>query len=606
MIQAYRTKFQHFSGCCLPAFLFLLAFSAAAADVVASNRLAVSVSAPNAAYASSVAGRKPVAAFATEHGVYELDATSGGVRFWQRALKGLELVRKNGGATFVPSTGTGAESRFQGVDPSGLGTRFSSAVGMAKHPSESRFAVVCGGEWIQAGKGARCPSVQVYGFEETAGASGLSSLGVSFAAAYTNAFHETTNVVRAVDSVEDASYVKYSIVTNSITTNYVHVIELLAGMYAFATNGVLPQNEDLLLDHDPGEDYVDGMAWPCYEPKISTNGEEIVHLFVTNYVTAYVPSADASYLSSATDVAFLGDAGMVVSISGAEGNGIQPGLVFFDAAAPEAEGKVVAVEGFEGPISGIDVDPDTGDLYAAVPKAAAVYRFTAPGGSAASWLSLPGGAVVKADGSGAVACAPAGGEEGSPSSGFGHLSSPRDVSVWSSSTGGKILLVADTANARVVGVGMDGKALFVAESGGTDALKNPAGVYGVPEEDAIVVADTEGRRVRVWSASNLGDFSSGPSAGDAVYSVVFTAVSPTNLSFRVTCESGTPAAGDTVSLHASSDLSSPQADWPLATGASQTSFPVGTDISATGGSFEYGPIDIPSGETAVFYSVHAP
>ena len=507
-------------------------------------------------YAKRASVRSPARVFATEAGVYELDAATSRVRVWKRGGDASEVL----------------PSGFSGRDSAKNGTPFNAPVGLAKHPEEDKFAVVCRGG---------VPSVQVYGFSETRAGNGLlSSVGIAFDSVYTNAFQMVTNGV----SWDIGSVVM------TMVTNYVHVTD--AGL---VTNS-LPANPDggeTELPSDPtatGSGYDVGDVWMA----------GTVPTYTTNTVVRYLVSTN-SCLANATDVAFAGDSAILVSISGDERYGVVPGLVVFDAANPSAPGKRISVSNLPTQISGIDVDPDTGDVYAAVPGLHAVFRIPAPSGG---WLSFGETGVIEAD------LAPVCGVSGESSTEWPLLSNPVDVSVWKpaaeAAQGERVLLVVDDSTGRVFVSDRNGKPLFYVASFGGASLGRPSGVYGIDGEDAFAVADTGNRRVLIGGLEASAFEVMEEPLEDAVYAVVFTAMSPTNLSFRVTCVSGTPAAGDTVSLHASPDLSVPLADWPVATGASQTSFPVGTDLSAAGDSAEYGPVEIPSGESAVFYSVHAP
>ena len=510
-------------------------------------------------YAKSTTGRTPVRAFATGLGVYELDSTIQRVRVWKRGGNAAEVL--SGG--------------FSGRDATKAGTPFRTPVGLAKHPDEDKFAVVCGGS---------SPSIQVYNFTETSGANGvLSAVDIAFDNIYSNSVQVVTNGVSwDIDSVDA-----------SLVTNFVHVTD--AGLVTNAVPADLEGGETE-LPSDPvaaGLDYKVGDVW--------TAGTSTV--YSTNYVVRYSTSL-YNCLANATDVAFAGDAALIVSVSGDERYGVIPGLVVFDATDPAAPGKRVSVTNLPFRISGIDVDPGTGDVYAAVPGLHAVYRVPAPvSGDPGSWYSSFGDeGSIEADSD------PVFGVRGESSSDWPYLSNPVGVSLWKpASLDERILLAVDDATARVFATRLDGAPLFYVASVVGASLVRPSSVCGIDGEDAFAVADTGNRRVLVGlvdgSAFEGGD---DPPAEVAVYSAIFTAMSPTNLSFRVTCVSGTPAAGDTVSLHASANLSTPPVEWPLATGASQTSFPVGTDLSAAGDTREYGPIEIPSGETSIFFSVHAP
>lgn len=70
--------------------------------------------------------RRPLAAFATANGVYELDEKSKGVRVWPKAARKSELTA----------------CRLNGLDSSGAGSRFVSPVSLRKKPGANVIAVV--------------------------------------------------------------------------------------------------------------------------------------------------------------------------------------------------------------------------------------------------------------------------------------------------------------------------------------------------------------------------------------------------------------------------------------------------------------------------------
>lgn len=560
------------------------------------------------AYSSKGASRNPIRVFATDAGIFELDTySSPRVRFWQRAYPGKELVRQGLGETSysVPSSSASSVLYFTGRDASGAGTTFKSAVGMAKHPTDPKFAVVCGGEWIESGLLKHCPSVQVYEYEETADSSGLlTSLDVSLAGEYSNLFGTRQSVERVVISNTtvvvtnnpvsyDGPYNRYAhvawasedgasawIVTNwtagtsstkcdadpgagsykiedwwvaeegimttvypagtysLVETNYMSVVSAAteSSPPVFATSDRATSGK--LLDHDPAlefgistnlawnswadilKQYEAGVCWPVtttrmfYEPDVSFDEVEV-------WETRDVTVTNANYLATATDVAFVGDAAIVVSITGDERlNGVS-GLVFFDAADPSAEGLIFPVYGLPGVIGGIDVDQKTGDIYATVPSASAVYRISAPvSGDPSSWLSLSDRTPVYEAGTeeaaqvGGPSWSVAAGSPGVSSSSWGCLVSPSDVSVWSPSewtadgSDSTILLVVENAagnpGGRVVGFDLEGAPLFAAAPASGGELNRPQGVSGIDGTETLVVTDTMNGRSLLCSVDLKG------------------------------------------------------------------------------------------------------
>lgn len=117
---------------------------------------------PYAAVASGSPQRKPVSAFATEKGVYELDLVTKKIRVWPRSARKGELQ----------------ESRFNGADAEGNHS-FSNPKRMTKKPGENIIAVV-DASVVNENLGLM-PGVSFYEFAETVGADGeLASVAFTF------------------------------------------------------------------------------------------------------------------------------------------------------------------------------------------------------------------------------------------------------------------------------------------------------------------------------------------------------------------------------------------------------------------------------------------
>jgi len=150
--------------------LWLLAFAGIVAVLVAPSEvrgaeLAARPVLPYASYASlsSKDSRRPVSAFATEAGVYELDLVKKCIRVWPRTPKGGELEA----------------CRFKGIDGDGKGVVFSSPKRMAKRPGSNLVAVVDAS--IANGNFGLTPGVSFYEFAETKDSAGtLTSVTFSF------------------------------------------------------------------------------------------------------------------------------------------------------------------------------------------------------------------------------------------------------------------------------------------------------------------------------------------------------------------------------------------------------------------------------------------
>ena len=559
---------------------------------------------PEAVFSRAANGRAPRGVFVTDLGVYELDTKGKSVRIWQRSEAGLEMLRPKDGSAFVPYTEVQIEAtpasrrpqRFFGVDAAGDGIPFKQPVGIDKHPTENRFAVVSAGEFISQGDNQYSPSIQVYDFVETAGEDGaLASVEVTLAGTWDKAFHETTNdwrqVVEHVYSYRGVEYCTTNANPDGTTSEWYYGTRRAPLTWTDAEGNVLvygpPREDPVRIDGPDGrtvtyfarvvsrgrmggaavvefankEFSVEGeiveieaptslvrngvlyefRAYPetttvlpgaggatytvcgypgtvaqvlfdaagdCFgfrtsdlvsfetellDRTITTNwiwviadtpklvcqtnqtsqtglkdpvfvdlrnptnfvaGLEFTYLStndwvsvttnyftLTNYVFRYETTTNASYLATATDVAFLGGDGLVASITAEDYQTVRSGFVVF-GADPASGAKVFPVADQTAPVSGIGVDKETGDIYAAVPGAAAVFRYPSPGGSPASWASLADRTPVFHDDYSA-------GVTNVSGSAFGSLSNPDDASVWHPDDGSPILLVADTANGRV-------------------------------------------------------------------------------------------------------------------------------------------------------------
>lgn len=439
-----------------------------------------------AAFSQTVYGRAPAAAFVTDLGVYELDTEVKAVRIWQRSDEGLELLRLQNSLDFRPFTTTQIEAmpagtrpqRFLGVPPVEEGGRivgdtnvvaFKQPVGLAKHPSESRFAVLSTGEYINQGNNRNIPSIRVYDFEEATGADGaLGSVTISLAEEFSNAFHTTTNGAKlvidriyrypdvlvvtnyysdgSIYSVTTNTFVDYTYTTNQMTfvTNWVYVVSAgeppVTQTNDYSRTGL---EEPLWWDPLNASLFVEGFEYTILQTNlwvtVSTN-----YWTLTNWVWRYSSiTTNASYLSTATDVAFLGGDGLVASITAEDYQAVRSGFLVV-GSDPDAEAKIFPVGDQDKAIRGIAVDKDTGDIYAAVPERSAVFRYPSPGGTPASWLSLDDRTPVVHDDFVAGVPDQAGAD-------LGLLSNPEDVSVWYPDGGDPILLVADAANGRVQG-----------------------------------------------------------------------------------------------------------------------------------------------------------
>ena len=496
MIHHNRLIFQHVARCWLAVFsaLAIGAGLARASDEAGVVELAVLEKGSD--YSTAASSRKPVRAFATDSGVYALDSQKNAVRIWQRGAPGVQLMAEKSASGVFSSANANSGYLFTGKIAGGAGVPFREVRGLALDPQGGAMAVLSAGAWNGTGLNKYCPSVQVYGFGETVDASGrLSSVAITNVVSYDKALYETVaSVSTELESIESVYTLTETTVTNFVTTNYVYVVETEPELKTEVVPTLV--NDYDLLDHDPQSGYVVGTCWIQETPDV-TKKQSITYSEVTNYVTHFTYETN-SYLSAGTDVAFLGDAGLVVSLAGSEQVAGVSGLLVFDLSDPSADALVFPVTGLGGEISGIDVDHATGDIYAAVPSRGAVYRISSPGGTVSSWLGAAAGtAIGEDDGTGAApAWSVAAGEPGVSSAEFSYLARPSDVSVWTPASAGEtLLLVPDAvADGRVAAFDLSSNAVFYAKLALGDPLKRPSGVFGIDGEDNIVVADTDNGR----------------------------------------------------------------------------------------------------------------
>ena len=452
-----------------------------------------------------------MAVFATDAGVYGLDTAARAVRVWQRTRTG------------------GQVSILAGPDASGAGTAFNQPLGLARHPTENKVAVVNGGEYKETKLLKNIPSVQIYSFAETAGAGGaLESTDFSFETELRNAFFREETGIEQV-YLGSSVVVTVTEVTNvvGVSSNWVYVISadpdplltrtndwdnaLTDGNRAIAASGepvVFPDERFLVLH--PGDEYPIRKVITAVT-SATTNVEEVANY---DYVTTY--TTNASVLSWATDVAFVGDDAVAVlfpdcgyqeiyedgrwdETTPREINHAVPGLAFFNTADPDEWAVVYPLatnrlckEKAESAVtaSGLAVDPDTGDVYVSVSSAHAVLRYPAPvTGDPASWLSSAAGRSHDA----LAVQSPilpdetfSAGIPGAAGTVAGTLSVPAGLSFWRPDAGTPVLLVADRNNNRVAAFDT------VATVSITNWLGTSAGqpmTNGVPVDPAVGFAE---------------------------------------------------------------------------------------------------------------------
>lgn len=146
------------------------------------------------------------------------------------------------------------------------------------------------------------------------------------------------------------------------------------------------------------------------------------------------------------------------------------------------------------PISGIDIDPVTGDLFAAVPSRRVVFRFEGAIEAASSAPYVPSQVYGELDKTGTDEA---------------HFNTPRDVSVWYPAMNGMasraVLAVADVYNNRISFFDVEtGSSTTFGRRGstGTNVFVNPdrVAVFG---DDTFIVSDAGNRRLRLYSVESM-------------------------------------------------------------------------------------------------------
>ena len=373
--------------------------------------LPVRVQLPGASFAAAgAANRRPVSAFATAAGVYELDLALKKIRVWPRTARGSEI-------------GAG----FDGVDGAGNGVKFSNPKRMAKRAGSNLVAVVDAS--VANENLGLVPGVSFYEFSETVDEAGE---------------------LKRVDFV--------------FKGRFEHPLFRYAEDAAFA----------------PAGSAFDVAVAATYENVASVDGE-----------------ARQSWIVFGTGVEspVLTDAVFAVR----------------DKAAYTNTEPVVSWP------TTLAVDPDGSTVWAGSRSMASVLRYDGPGGDYVTpvvrwtWVyELDGGPTGHSGGGHyepavdpnpcAVADSVVGelDEAGSVKSRIGR---PGGLRIWDAGAAGKLLVVADTDNHRVVAFDEGGVERFRFGEKGSRAgqFTNPADVWVNDDGTEIVVADTGNGRVQVFS-----------------------------------------------------------------------------------------------------------
>ena len=372
---------------------------------------------PYAAVASGSPRRKPVSAFATAKGVYELDQVTKEIRVWPRSARKGELT----------------ESRFNGADAGGDHS-FSNPKRMTKKPGENVIAVVDAGV-VNENLGLM-PGVSFYEFEETVDADGnLASVAFAFKGRF-----------------EDEMF-----------------------LYA----------QDVAFFPD-GADYSVAVA-VTFENNASIGDESRQSWIV------------------------LG--------SGAPESTEQTGLFL----AVRDKAAYTNTEPFVAWPTTLAVDSDS-SIWAGSRSMGSVLRYDSEGGDYTTevvhwtWVyELDGGPTGYSGDSGhyepSVDPNPCGvvdfvvGEMDKAGSENNHVGAPGGVRIWEGSPVGRLLLVADTDNDRVVAFDADGNECFRFGAKGNlpGEFTNPHDVWVNDDGTELVVADFGNGRVQIFSLEGIGE-----------------------------------------------------------------------------------------------------
>lgn len=227
-----------------------------------------------------------------------------------------------------------------------------------------------------------------------------------------------------------------------------------------------------------------------FEEQLNAKGELESVRFVLHSI-AEVPA-----FQSATDIAFYDSSRALVVYSvpdAAAPENVACRLIRIgDGAAPVVDEPSYLNVG--QPISGIDIDPVTGDLFAAVPSRRVVVRFRGEIAPAASAPYAPDQVYGELDKTGTDEA---------------HFNTPRDVSVWYPAMNGMdsraVLAVSDVYNNRISFFDVEtgsGTTFGKRGSTGSDVFVNPdrVAVFG---DDTFIVSDAGNRRLRLYTVTSM-------------------------------------------------------------------------------------------------------
>lgn len=381
--------------------------------------------------------REPVAAFATENGVYEMDAKEKVVRVWPRARKAAELTT----------------CRLKGFDSSGKGAGFTAPTAFAKKPGENVIAVVDAGPTV-AGLG-KYSRVAFYSFEETLSDGVLSSVSFTLLGEIRNAA-----LANASDVAFFPSGDKVAVSISRHSSGPSADDEGAVQFYEVPSSADVPVTE-------PINSFLCVRTKNVYEGSLSNTGAEPFNVPLTGVFVD--PDGERVWTASK-------------SLSA---------VIRYDPVSGGTYDEEITIRTWEWDmIAGPQWDPDsivTFDAATAdfVQGALGVTNLTS-----ITETNLYSATAVPGFNEGDI------GTSGSTNN---LLSAPGSIQLWESPNG-SLLVVADTDNDRVVAFDAMGNARFTFNPSDRQASKfsRPQGAWVSEDGTELVVADTGNGRVEIF------------------------------------------------------------------------------------------------------------
>ena len=412
----------------------------ASAPLARAGELALEQVLADALFSKSAQGeREPVAAFATENGVYEMDAKEKVVRVWPRtrARLGVELT----------------SSRLNGFDSFGNGARFNAPKAFAKKPGENIVAVLDACPTV-AGLG-RYSRVAFYSFEETLSDGVLSSVSFTLLG---EIHHENLANASGVAFFPSGDKVAVSISRHSSGPSAGD--EGAVQFYEVPSSAAVPVTNSLVS-------FLCVRTKNVYEGSLSNTGAEPYNVPITSVC---VDSDGARIWTGSKSLS---------------------AVVRYDPVSGSTYDEEITIRTWEWDmISGPQWDPDSIVTFNAatadfVQGALGVTNLTSiTETNLDSTTAVPGFNL---------------GDIGTSGSTNNLLSAPGSIQLWESPNG-NLLVVADTDNDRVVAFDAMGNARFTFNPTDRQASKfsRPQGAWVSEDGTELVVADTGNGRVEIF------------------------------------------------------------------------------------------------------------